>query len=353
MANNRLGRTQRCEWWFWTVVACCLWLAGCTMYTRITFDPDTPQSQAFQRATDPIVNYVRAPLALQSRDLSERDTRYYRVKQLMFASYGTNGQAQDRVKAHYYQSKQPGKKKLVIVLPVWGVSDYPSSTITQGIIARSRGDTNVVEFIGERYLMDWDAMHNAATEAAFRQVMHAQAQRFITTAIDIRRFLDWLETQSDIDTDRIAIIGFSIGAMIAAMTIANEPRLSSAVLVMGGAHPHDVFATCLGRTGDLRTEIMARFDWTQERYREELVPIFTPTDPARFAGRVDPAKILIFDATFDDCIPQRARDDLWEAMGRPERISIHAEHRQAFFAMTPFEGNFIRHKIYVFLDRVL
>jgi dienelactone hydrolase len=349
-----LGGTQRRESWRVTVVvAFCLGLLGCAMHTRIPFDPDASQSQAFQRGTDPIVDYVHAPLALNSHELSEHDTKYYRVKQLTFPSYGANGQAQDQVKAHYYRSKRPGKKKLVIVLPVWGVSDYPSSTITQGIIARSRGDTNVVEFIGERYLMDWDAMNNAATEAAFRQVMHAQAQRFITTAIDIRRFLDWLENQSEVDTNRIAIIGFSIGAMIAAMTVANEPRLSTAVLVMGGAHPHDVFATCLGRTGDLRSEIMARFDWTQERYREELVPIFTPTDPARFAGRVDPAKILIFDATFDDCIPQHARDDLWEAMGRPERISIHAEHRQAFFAMTPFEGNFIRREIYAFLDRVL
>ena len=129
-----LGGAQRREWWRVTaVVAFCQGLLGCTMHTRIPFDPDTPQSQAFQRATDPIVNYVRAPFVLQSRDLSERDTQLYRVKQLMFASYGTNGQAQDQVKAHYYQSKQPGKKKLVIVLPVWGVSDYPSSTITKGL----------------------------------------------------------------------------------------------------------------------------------------------------------------------------------------------------------------------------
>ncbi|UCE89916.1 MAG: dienelactone hydrolase family protein [Pseudomonadota bacterium] len=328
-------------------------LGGCAAHTRMPFDPEAPQSHAFTRGTSPQMAYTRQPVPLKNGDLTHLDDEHYRVKFLRFPAYGKNGQKNNLVTAHYYKSKLPGKKKLVIVLPIWGVSDYPSVKIAEGLREHSRGDTNIIELLGERYLIDWEGAREATTEQEFLRVMRGQSNRFRDALIDIRRVIDWSETQPDIDPQRIAVIGFSIGAMIASSAVANEPRLAAAVLVMGGAHPQDVFATCLGRAGDLRTDVITRFDWTIERYLKELTPVFTPVDPAQFPGRVDPSKILIFDAKYDDCIPRNSRDDLWEAMGRPERGSIINDHQGAFFAMTPRGGNFIREEIYTFLDRVL
>jgi hypothetical protein len=76
-------------------------------------------------------------------------------------------------------------------------------------------------------------------------------------------------------------------------------------------------------------------------------------DPARLGSQVDPARVLVLDAHDDDCIPQSARDALWQALGRPERISLRASHAGSFLAMTFLGGNHIRKSITRFLARTL
>ena len=63
--------------------------------------------------------------------------------------------------------------------------------------------------------------------------------------------------------------------------------------------------------------------------------------------------ILMFDAQRDECMPQHARDDFWETLGRPERISFHYGHKKSFLAMTPLGFNYMRRQIYRFLEATL
>jgi hypothetical protein len=76
-------------------------------------------------------------------------------------------------------------------------------------------------------------------------------------------------------------------------------------------------------------------------------------NPVRFAGRVDPAKLLVIDAAEDNCIPGDARERFWQAMGRPERVSYQYSHRATFLALTFLGGHDMQHKVYEFLDRTL
>jgi hypothetical protein len=61
--------------------------------------------------------------------------------------------------------------------------------------------------------------------------------------------------------------------------------------------------------------------------------------------------VLIIEAAADTCIPPAARERLWQAMGRPERIAYLYDHRMAFLAMTFLGGNDLQQQIYRFLDR--
>ena len=61
----------------------------------------------------------------------------------------------------------------------------------------------------------------------------------------------------------------------------------------------------------------------------------------------------MIDAMFDDCMPHEARDALWEIMGHPRRITLPYWHRSAFYSITPLGLNFMRRKIYRFLDATL
>lgn len=62
----------------------------------------------------------------------------------------------------------------------------------------------------------------------------------IAWAKDLGRSIDYLETRSDIDTDRLAYMGISWGAAMAPIMTAVEPRLKASVLQVGGLMMQDV-----------------------------------------------------------------------------------------------------------------
>jgi hypothetical protein len=169
----------------------------------------------------------------------------------------------------------------------------------------------------------------------------------------MRRLVDWAATQPEIDPTRIAFVGFSMSALVTATLLANEPRVSAGVLMMGAARFADIFAVCGNRAGEVREHALRSFDWSIEQYREFFSGLFDPADPVRFAGHYDPTKILMIDAMFDDCMPESARAALWEIMGHPQRVTFLYRHRSAFYTLTPIGLNVSRRKIYRFLDAAL
>jgi dienelactone hydrolase len=182
-------------------------------------------------------------------------------------------------------------------------------------------------------------------------VLDQMVGRFVSTVVDIRRVVDWAETQADVDPQRIALIGFSMGALVASVAMASEPRLAAGVLVMGGADPHAILAACGNEIGRGREHVVEQLDWSLDKYRNELAKALARVNPARFAGMVDPRRVLIIEAAADTCVPQKARERLWQAMGRPERIAYLYDHRAAFLAMTFLGGSNLQQQIYRFLGR--
>jgi dienelactone hydrolase len=165
--------------------------------------------------------------------------------------------------------------------------------------------------------------------------------------------VDWAQTQPDVDPQRIALIGFSMGALVASVAMAHEPRLAAGVLVMGGADPHDILAACSHEIGRGREHVLEHLDWSLDEFRRELAKPLARINPARFAGMVDPRRVLIIEAAADTCMPRAARERLWQSMGRPERIAYLYDHRVAFLAMTFLGGHDLQRQVYRFLDRTL
>ena len=290
----------------------------------------------------------------------------YWIRSLTLPSVGENGQPGNLVTARYYQSKRKGAKPLVIVLPIWSMrtyaSDavsaaindmqaYPSNTMSAGLRAHSAGAINVLQILTKRPLFDLQTIGGAHDEAEFLRMLRPLVDRFVDTVIDIRRVVDWAQNQPDVDPDRIALIGFSIGALVGSVAIANEPRLAAGVLAMGGADLHEILATCNQEIEDARERILARFGWSLDQFQRALEPALAGINPARFAGMVDPSRLLIIEAGNDTCVPRSAREHLWRAFGRPERITYPYDHRVAFLEMTLLGGYDMEHQVYRFLDQ--
>jgi dienelactone hydrolase len=352
----RDDRDRRCRSWCVlpvasTIVAAAL-LAGCSAHERSPYVPGLApvMLQPVAAAISPF-DYPRGHLA-NPLEAFEDDGGDYWTWSLEMPSFGA---ADDRppIKARYDQGKAAGAKPLVIVLPVWGVSAYPSETIAADLRNQSDGAINVLQVHGERLLFDWEAMAEAPSEAEFHRLLALMVERFVDMVIDIRRLVDWAEMRPEVDARRIALIGFSMSAIVGSVALTNDPRIRAGVLVVGGADLHEILASCNSRIKRTRDRVIERFGWSLEDYKEQLKAPLAAINPARFAGRLDPERVLVIEAAEDTCIPGRARERFWQALGRPERISYQYDHRTTFLAMTFLGGFDMQRQIYRFLDRTI
>ncbi len=334
-------------------VAALMQLAGCTAHVRTPYRgaDDVAVVAARETAPSPAFEYTRAEVHVTNHLAGVGATSRYRLRLLEFPSIGDNGQDGNLISARYFQSTATGPRPLVIVLPIWARFTYPSNKICSYLQRHSDGAVHVLDVLGVRFLIDWAELADAPDEETYMALWRRAVERERVTMIDIRRLVDWAAQRPEVDGSRVAIIGFSHSAILAGTVVTQEPRLAAVVLVMGGAHPEQIVAHCRGeRTSSVQERAEDGFGWSRDELARRLQPVFEVVDAASYAGRVDPQKVLFFDARRDRCIPESSRDALWEALGRPERISLDYSHRNAFLSMTPLGGSWMCRRIWEFLE---
>lgn len=327
---------------------------GFTRHTHTPYCPAAPLAVA-PGAADALraFDYSRAPIAYRNRILPALESATHVVRFVRFPSAGLCRQRDGLVAGHYYHSKHEGEKPLVIVLPIFGSYTYPTRAMLRTLRRHYGGDCHLLQLLGEEYLLDWFGLAAIRTHEECNAKAREMAECMRVAVIDLRRVLDWAEARPEIDARRIAVIGFSMSAFLAALALGVEPRFRAGVIAFGGAHPADIFASCGGKPGMAKAAVMEKLGLTREAYYALIEAETDCNDPAHFSGLYRPERILYFDARYDSCMPARSRDDLWEAMGRPERYTFDYDHKSAFLAMTPLGRNFLRRKTVAFLDRVL
>jgi eukaryotic-like serine/threonine-protein kinase len=112
----------------------------------------------------------------------------------------------------------------------------------------------------------------------------------VQRGLDVRRTVDYLETRTDIDRSSIAFYGISLGAQLAPVYLAIEPRFKTGVLLSGG------FET-----------------WT----------IPPETDPVNFAPRVRQPVIMVNGREDFDLPYATAQVPLFNMLGTPSADKRH------------------------------
>jgi hypothetical protein len=146
--------------------------------------------------------------------------------------------------------------------------------------------------------------------------------------VDGRRALDWLCARDEVDPGRLGIVGVSHGAIVAPCVMGADSRLTAGVFCMGG--------------GDERLLVARSRERNVRRFRRRLMrahglrdpalllrpgpETLSPTDPLRYAPAVDPRRVLVVKTRWDWAVPPEAQDKLWDALGRPRRITLPLGH---------------------------
>ncbi|MFU8878615.1 MAG: hypothetical protein ACNA7E_10775, partial [Wenzhouxiangellaceae bacterium] len=318
----------------------CLLLAGC-----ITRGPgDWDRASGAESPPPETTEYRPAATPLGHEEVVSDE---YFIQWMLFGGETDSGPL-PALRARHYRGNHPGPRPLVILVPVWGDGMYafPSSSLQRHIVRRAEGAIDVLEIAGGARLIRWDELGQVPDPESFIERLDETVERYRRSALTIRGMLDWAQRHPELDGSRVAIVGFSVGALAAANVLGTDERFRSGVLVMGPAELGAVLATCGGRTGEVRDQVLDRLDWSLEEYEAQVGEILAPADPAHGDFHFDPQRLLIMDAMLDRCIPRKGRRALWETTGRPKRISFIASHRQAFLSQSILGLHFGNRRIY-------
>ena len=146
------------------------------------------------------------------------------------------------------------------------------------------------------------------------------------TAIRHRRVLDWIETAPKIDQDKVAVFGASLGGFNALFLTATDSRVrASALALVAGDLPYVLTYSSEGKIVDAAEGAMETLQ-TDEEGLQKFLEEHILSDPMSLARYIDPARVLLVLAKFDDAVHYEKQLELRDAMGYPEAITLPTGH---------------------------
>ncbi len=137
------------------------------------------------------------------------------------------------------------------------------------------------------------------------------------SVIRLRQAVDWLETQPEVDSNRIGAFGVSYGAILHSVLAAVEPRIRYHVLAMPGTPLWEIIRDCPEKAlRKVERHIIEKYGYSREKIYEDLKRTIK-TDPLYLASSIDRSKVEIYVALFDHVVGAKHSWELWRAMGKP------------------------------------
>ena len=218
------------------------------------------------------------------------------------------------LRAVYFEPKarkNHPKRPAIVILPIMGGKTYPLEEIFATSFARSGyaciipHRPNIKDEI--RNLEDIDPLLRQGSQ-------------------DVSRAIDWLETQPNIDRERIGLFGISLGAIRGTLVMALDQRIRAGVLGLGGGDlPYILTHTSEKRLVAAREKILARNGLDLKEAEARLRDSIT-YDPIALAPSVDPSRVLMVIAAGDTVIPHKTSWELRRKLGNPETIELWSGH---------------------------
>jgi cephalosporin-C deacetylase-like acetyl esterase len=129
---------------------------------------------------------------------------------------------------------------------------------------------------------------------------------FRQAAQDVQACLDWLGDQPEVDDERLGVIGFSLGGILAALVLGLDTRPRAGVSVVGAG---DLAGLILGSPmASAFRQRLARHGYGPEQVKEALREV----DPLTYAPRI--ANLLMINGERDPIVPRQAVLTFWNSL---------------------------------------
>jgi cephalosporin-C deacetylase-like acetyl esterase len=232
-----------------------------------------------------------APLDLQTAEIASRDG--YKVFAISFAL-----PRNARMTGFLVSPLLPGRKPAI----VWAHSNGAIGFLGNAFLLAKAGAVSLL--VGEA-----DGLPDGSAEQMRDQL--------IEDVIGLRRAVDILQSRTDVDPSRIAIVGHSAGAMTGAVAASIDDRFKVAVFEVGllgmGVH----IATSPGKWAvGVRKDLGSKL--------ADFVRVISVVDAANYIPNAPAIPKLFQSALYDPGVPRKDSDDFFNAASRPRELRWYA-----------------------------
>jgi dienelactone hydrolase len=267
--------------------------------------------------------YEYAPDATQFSASHLTDAPQYGVIRLTFPSQVQSPSPNNNlVRGYYYQPKVDGRVPAVVVLHGWG--PFLGAKMEQKL-CRALAERGMAAFF---LMLPYHMERHAEGRRSAQGTISADPQRLVESGrqavVDLRCVLDWLEGRPEVDSQRLGVLGISLGAIAANLAMGVDERLAAGVAIVGGGDLADVM---------WRSPLAFPWKWKMQRAgitRPMLQEILRPVEPITFADRNRPRRVLMINGYHDVIIPESSTQKLWDALGEPPIIWLNSGHVSLF-----------------------
>jgi len=120
------------------------------------------------------------------------------------------------------------------------------------------------------------------------------------TVFDLRRAVDFLETRSEIDSERIGYFGISLGGIIGTVFCGVDKRIKVPVIALAGGGLNLMFKL--------------------KAFSEETKIYFSIIDPINFVNKISPRPLLMLNASKDEIVAPITSKLMYKKAGKPKMI---------------------------------
>lgn len=253
--------------------------------------------------------------------LVEKKPHWSRYRVDFASAHISQYQEHNTIYGEYYRPNRENKLPLAII--IHGMGDR--STLPCRIIARNLARNGIASFIV--YLV----FHSSRMPRSIKKKMPFLSpeewyESYRTSVIDVRQVLDRVSGFEEIDREKIAVIGISLGGFVSAIAMGIDSRINAGIVMLAGGNYEGAAWRRLMRIkfseAELRRDLEQYQSYVAELREKGLENVVPPklsylTDPVTFAHQLHNRPVMLINARWDERIPRQTSIDMWEAFGKP------------------------------------
>jgi len=201
---------------------------------------------------------------------------------------------------------QSGKTPVVLFLHGLGGSKSDATTVVAPLLCQ----------MGVA-IVSIDAQYHGDRKVEGKDVFSGDIETMIgafrQTIVDNRRAVDYIASRDDLDSDRVVLVGASMGGIMGSIVAALDERIKGAALIVGGGDLVGLFeGSQIDAAAQLRQQLV-----DLEPYRGALAFI----EPTNFAAHIAPRPLHMINGRDDKIVIASSGQALFEAAREPKQIA--------------------------------